>query len=513
MKRRRIVGLLALGLIACACSARSPGEPPAASATPTTQGALDGCVPAGQATLVDLGGGHQAAVLGSGGSGVVLSNQSDQDLCGWLPFGKALAGRGFRVLLYDYGATADPAGDVALAATKLRSLGAGTVQLVGASEGAKASLIAATSLQPPPAAVVSLSAERTLRGTDVLPAAAKLRVPALFVTARDDSLVGQATAQLYQAAGRSPSRRLEVVAGDAHGTALLTGTAGAKLQGTLVDFLRLHGGGAGGATTTAAAASAVSDRCGPPEAAASLIHFRATDGTRLDGALVGSGRAGVVLLHQYPNDLCGFWPYAVYLAGKGLRVLDIDLRCFGESSCPSDAKGTVVDDVAGAVAELKRRGAGSVALVGASAGASTALIAGARLGSRVSSVVSLSGERDLTLVMGVSGPPDAVPLVRRLTSRRCWWWPPTTASPPSTRRARCTRRPRRGTSTSRFSRGPTTAGTAGTCSPRPPAGRPGHPWPPRSPPSSSRTRESRRRRPQLPSPVRADGRLRRPSRP
>jgi dienelactone hydrolase len=68
------------------------------------------------------------------------------------------------------------------------------------------------------------------------------------------------------------------------------------------------------------------------------------------------------------------------------------------------------------VAELKRRGASSVALVGASAGASTALIAGARLGSRVSSVVSLSGERDLTLVMGVSGPPDAVPLIRRLTS-------------------------------------------------------------------------------------------------
>ena len=38
-----------------------------------------------------------------------------------LPFGRALAGRGFRVLLHDYGATADPAADVALAAAKLRS--------------------------------------------------------------------------------------------------------------------------------------------------------------------------------------------------------------------------------------------------------------------------------------------------------------------------------------------------------------------------------------------------------
>src|SRR6266498_1693312 len=51
----------------------------------------------------------------------------------------------------------------------------------------------------------------------------------------------------------------------------------------------------GPATTTATATSAgprsaVSARCGPPDAAASLVRFRATDGTRLDGALVGSGR-------------------------------------------------------------------------------------------------------------------------------------------------------------------------------------------------------------------------------
>ena len=170
------------------------------------------------------------------------------------------------------------------------------------------------------------------------------------------------------------------------------------------------------ATTSGGPGSAVSARCGPPDAAASLVRFRATDGTRLDGALVGSGRIGVVLLHEYPNNLCGFWPYAVYLAGKGLRVLDVDRRCFGESSCPASAKSGVVDDVAGAVAELKRRGASSVAVVGASAGGSAALVAGASLGSKVSSVVSLSGERDLILIMGAAGPPDAVPLVRRLTS-------------------------------------------------------------------------------------------------
>jgi pimeloyl-ACP methyl ester carboxylesterase len=414
MNRHRIVGLLLLALVAAACSGGSPSKSPSATPPPATQASLDGCVGAGQASRVDLGGGHQAAVLGGGASGVLLSNQSDQNLCGWLPFGKLLATQGFRVMLYDYGATADPVKDVALAAAKLRSLGARTVQLVGASEGAKASLIAATTLQPPPAAVVSLSAERTLQGADVLPAAARLRAPVLFVTARDDSFVGGATGELYKAAAKAPSRRLEVVAGAAHGTELLAGAAGAKLQDTLVGFLRGHGGPA--PATTAAPASPVAARCGPPNAAASLIHFRATDGTRLDGALVGSGRTGVVLLHQYPNNLCGFWPYAVYLAGKGLRVLDVDLRCFGESACPASAKGTVADDVAGAVAELRRRGASSVALVGASAGASTALLAGSRLGSKVSSVVSLSGENDLTLLLGANGPPDVASLLRRLTS-------------------------------------------------------------------------------------------------
>jgi pimeloyl-ACP methyl ester carboxylesterase len=412
MQRRGILAFLVIALLAAGCSGGgSSGR--AAGAPATTQAALDGCLRAGEGTLADLAGGHQAAVLGGGSAGVVLSNQSDENLCAWLPFGRALAAKGFRVLLYDYGAAAEPAQDVALAAGKLRSLGATSVLLVGASEGAKASLVAATTLDPPPAALVSLSAERTLQGADVLPAAAKLRVPVLFVTARDDLVVGDATSQLYKAASKSPSRRLEVVTGDAHGTDLLGGAAGAKLQATVAAFLQAH---ASAAPATTAARSPVAARCGPPDAAASLVHFKATDGTRLDGALVGSGRAGVVLLHEFPNDLCGFWPYAVYLAGKGLRVLDVDLRCFGDSSCPPDAKGTVVDDVAGAVAELQRRGASSVSLVGASGGATTALLAGARLGSKVASVVSLSGERDPTVVMGASGPADAAPLLKRLVS-------------------------------------------------------------------------------------------------
>jgi hypothetical protein len=213
----------------------------AASAAPTTAAALDGCVQPGMGRLVPLGASNQAAVLGSGPVGVVLSNQSDQDLCGWLPFGRTLAAHGFRVLLYDYGANPAPSLDVATAAGKLRSLGVRTVLLIGASEGAKASLIAAPQLRPAVAGVVSLSAERTERGVDVLPWAARLRSPVLFFTAKDDSYAAEPTPQLYKAAAKAASRQLVTLPGFAHGTDLLTGPTGPKVQAAILDFLRRYG--------------------------------------------------------------------------------------------------------------------------------------------------------------------------------------------------------------------------------------------------------------------------------
>ena len=130
---------------------------------------------------------------------------------------------------------------------------------------------------------------------------------------------------------------------------------------------------------------------------------------------MGSGPAGVVLAHQYPSDLCGFWPFADYLAKRGLRAFAIDLRCFGRSACPEgEARGRVVDDLDAAVAELRRRGATRVALVGASMGAAAALIAGARVQPPVAAVVSLSGERDPTSLVGAI-PLNAGAVVEQLT--------------------------------------------------------------------------------------------------
>jgi len=178
-----------------------------------------------------------------------------------------------------------------------------------------------------------------------------------------------------------------------------------------------NGGAAQATTTTAVALQPLEQprsRCGTATTKATLVRFQAADGTSLNGVLVGRGPAGVVLAHQYPSDLCGFWPFATYLAKRGLRAFAIDLRCFGRSACPEgEAKGRVVDDLDAAAAELRRRGVTRVALVGASMGGTAVLIAGTKLQPPVAAVVSLSGEADPTnLVGGI--PLDAGAAVKRL---------------------------------------------------------------------------------------------------
>jgi pimeloyl-ACP methyl ester carboxylesterase len=133
-------------------------------------------------------------------------------------------------------------------------------------------------------------------------------------------------------------------------------------------------------------------RCGTPKAHATTFRFRTRDGVSLDGATVGSGRLGAVLIHEYPSDLCGWWPYADYLAHHGVRALLFDLRCFGSSDCPGPY-GDGIADVAAAMQALRRRGARRIWLVGASMGGAISVTAGAKL--HPAGIVDLSGETTL----------------------------------------------------------------------------------------------------------------------
>jgi pimeloyl-ACP methyl ester carboxylesterase len=138
------------------------------------------------------------------------------------------------------------------------------------------------------------------------------------------------------------------------------------------------------------------------------VTFRAPDGTKLAGHVFGRGRTAVVLAHQSDGMLCQWMPYATRLARLGYLTLAFDFRNAGSSQTrhyPANIR--YGGDVAGAVAEVRRRGARKVFVVGASLGGSAALQAAANVRPPVAAVVSVSGAADLS---------NALKSVRSLTA-------------------------------------------------------------------------------------------------
>jgi pimeloyl-ACP methyl ester carboxylesterase len=127
-----------------------------------------------------------------------------------------------------------------------------------------------------------------------------------------------------------------------------------------------------GLRTTSASSPPV-DGCVTGALRAKAIEFHATDGVPLRGVLLGSGRNGIVLSHEFRANLCNWLPFAQQLAARGYRVLAYDSR----SSRPTE--GHLDHDVLGAERELVRRGVKRVIVGGASAGGTAALTAAASI--------------------------------------------------------------------------------------------------------------------------------------
>jgi pimeloyl-ACP methyl ester carboxylesterase len=348
--------------------------------------------------------GLSGVLYGSGLDGVVLANQSDRGREAWTAFARYLAGGGLRVLAFDYGDRL-PEDEVAAAARELHRRGVRHIVLVGASKGAKASVVAG--VEPPPGvvAVVALSAERYAQRRDVLPWARRLRLSALFVTAREDPLSAEDTPLLERAAP-SAAKRLLIVPGAAHGVKL---SASAAVRKAVLRFVRAQ-------VHDPPAPQALAARCGQPVGAPSrTFWFRADDGVRLDGAEIGSGSRVIVLAHEYPSDLCPWLDYASKLARAGFRAWLFDFRGFGRSQdAPTPAAAwRLQDDVAGAVAEARRRGARHVVLVGGSLGGAAVVAAAPTIRPPVDGVVSLSGEIRIDEIVGSHGL-DPLPIANRI---------------------------------------------------------------------------------------------------
>ena len=395
---RAAVAVVAVVLLA-GCGSKSRH-----AATPAPPRSLDGCVRAGHGTRIvrftAAPGDHVlAAVLGSGKTGVVLGNESDLNLCGWLPFARTLARAGAAsVLLFDYN-NAPPDVETAAAGRELTRLGATRIVFGGASEGAKVSIIAAAEHPGLARAVVALSPEAAQGGQQVAPSARKLTMPSLFAVSQEDPFSARDTPALEQVAG-SARKRLVQVPGDAHGVYLLRGAPAATVGAAVLDFVR----GLGPPRRPPSLAA----ECGDVGAPSSRpVAFTAGDGVTLTGDVLGAGDTTVVLAHEYPSSLCGWLPYASELARDGFRVLAFDSR----------GAGTRLDlDVVAAVDEARALGAGRVVAMGASMGGAATLVAAGRDCFLLSGVVSVSGETDLRGFGGGAPPLYAVPWEARLAA-------------------------------------------------------------------------------------------------
>ncbi len=225
-------------LSACAQARQTTGHP-----TEPPPSALDGCVTGPAAQLVRVAGSRIViGLIGSGPRVVVLSNQSDENLCSWLPFSSTLTKAGYRVAVWDYAGAAPP-GELSDVVTAVRNAGGTRIVLMGASKGAKTSLVAGAQIAPAVAGVVSLSGEAVLQpATTVVDSVARLPCPVLLITADQDPYGSADASRAFLKAAPNQDKQLVTVPGTDHGTQLLDGaSAGAVVPAVLAFLQRVFG--------------------------------------------------------------------------------------------------------------------------------------------------------------------------------------------------------------------------------------------------------------------------------
>lgn len=172
----------------------------------------------------------------------------------------------------------------------------------------------------------------------------------------------------------------------------------------------------------------------PAHAAGVAVQLRAADGIALSGTVYDAGEptAAVVLVHMYTRSKDDWRAFAERLQGLDITSLAIDLRGHGGSGGVSTPAAGMAADVAAAIAFLSARvGGRPVGVIGASLGASLAILAAAEApnvrgvvmvspsadyrGVRVEPALKRYGARPLLLIAS-SEDPYALRTVRSLVS-------------------------------------------------------------------------------------------------
>ena len=193
----------------------------------------------------------QGRLFGAGTTAVVLSHMLPADQLSWFEFAERLADQGYLVLTYDFrgycpggvGGCSEGERDISAiwqdvlgASDLVRSRGATSVALVGASMGGTASLVAGAQEGAGVDVIVTLSAPIAIEGLVADPPVLQ-RVSAnkLFIAGVGDASAAASAEELYATA--PPPKRVEIVPADDHGTDLLTGAQGEVVRRLIETYL------------------------------------------------------------------------------------------------------------------------------------------------------------------------------------------------------------------------------------------------------------------------------------
>lgn len=192
--------------------------------------------------------------------GVVLAHMLPADQRSWFDIAATLADEGYLALTFDFRGYCpegigsegtggcsegekEPAGapaDLVAAIAFLRTQGASSVSVIGASMGGTAGLVAAASLEgsDPVPAVVTLSAPVRVEDLAVDTPMLQTQTAKLFIAGTGDAVAADAAQELYSVA--TAPKRVEIFPSDEHGSDLLTGARGGEIERLILLWLDQH---------------------------------------------------------------------------------------------------------------------------------------------------------------------------------------------------------------------------------------------------------------------------------
>ena len=184
--------------------------------------------------------------FGRGTDGVILAHRFPTDQISWFPFAESIQARDWTALTFDFRGYGTSDGereiakidrDLAGAVHYARGSGAKRIILIGASMGGTAAL--KVSAAEPVDGVVVLSPSMAFLGLSSEEDLPKIRAPKFFLVSEVEMNVPVQSVRRQFKSAPEP-KRLEVVPDSAHGSRMLDGEQGKRIQGGNSRICRLH---------------------------------------------------------------------------------------------------------------------------------------------------------------------------------------------------------------------------------------------------------------------------------